>query len=47
MAVTLIMENQYSKVPNAPMLRELMAMSATEYSNTHIQAGVFGNHHWV
>ncbi len=46
-AVTLIIANQYSKVPKAPMLMELMAISTAEYTSTHIHAGVFGNHHWV
>jgi len=46
-AMTLIIANQYSNVPNAPMLMELITMSATEYTTTQSQTGVLGNHHCV
>ena len=46
-AVILIVENQYSMVPNALTLIALMKISAAENTQTHCQPGTPGNQYFM
>ncbi len=47
MALILMVENQYSMVPNAFTLMALMKISAAENRQTHCQPGTDGNQNFM
>ena len=46
MATTLIMANQYSKLPKLPTLRAFTYSKAQAKPRIQSHFGVLGNHHW-